>query len=458
MSELLIDTRIEAMPRPRLRGAARARRCSTLRFTLWMVPWFALVAIGLFAAVQCLVGGLHHTNMDNRYPFGLWIFLDLTVIALGAGAFTTGLLAYVFRWREVRAVLHLAVLTGLICYGGAIAILLIDVGQPLRAWFTFWHPNVHSMLAEVTFCLTCYLLVLAVEAIPVLARNRKWRRNDLVAAFGSRVHHGMVVLAVLGATLSFFHQGSLGGLYGVLQGRPFAYREVLWIFPTTFFLFVLSAMAVGPSFLLLVTRACEAVARRPLVPGAVLERLARLSGSLLMVYLLLKAVDTLVWLNRTVPAAGEHPCASLRRSALRLMGARAAVRRFRSGAGGAVAARGEDPARNPHPRSGARVRGHRRRSARGHAADALRPDPALRADLAVLAELAGGDGLPGRDRSRSDRALARAPRGDPLPGRARARPDHRPEVRTTCSPTPTSSRGTPIAWCSSPSSCARRWS
>lgn len=307
MSELLIDTRIEAMPRPRLRGAARARRCSTLRFTLWMVPWFALVAIGLFAAVQCLVGGLHHTNMDNRYPFGLWIFLDLTVIALGAGAFTTGLLAYVFRWREVRAVLHLAVLTGLICYGGAIAILLVDVGQPLRAWFTFWHPNVHSMLAEVTFCLTCYLLVLAVEAIPVLARNRKWRRNDLVAAFGSRVHHGMVVLAVLGATLSFFHQGSLGGLYGVLQGRPFAYREVLWIFPTTFFLFVLSAMAVGPSFLLLVTRACEAVARRSLVPGAVLERLARLSGSLLMVYLLLKAVDTLVWLNRTVPAAGEHP-------------------------------------------------------------------------------------------------------------------------------------------------------
>ncbi len=27
-------------------------------------------------------------------------------------------------------------------------------GQPLRVWFTFWHPNVHSMLTEVTFCLT----------------------------------------------------------------------------------------------------------------------------------------------------------------------------------------------------------------------------------------------------------------------------------------------------------------
>lgn len=306
MSELLLDPPVAAPVRP-APAIARSRRCSTRRFSLWLMPWVALLLVGLFAAAQCLFEGLHHTNMDNRYPFGLWIFLDLTVIALGAGAFTTGLLAYVFRWHEVRAVLHLAVLTGLMCYGGAIAILLVDVGQPLRAWFTFWHPNVHSMLAEVTFCLTCYLIVLMVEAIPVLARNRRWRRSDLVAAFGSRVHHGMVVLAVLGATLSFFHQGSLGGLYGVLQGRPFAHREVLWIFPTTFFLFVLSAMAVGPSFLLLITRACEAITRRRLVPPAVLDRLARLSGSLLVVYLLLKAVDTLVWLNRTVPAAGEAP-------------------------------------------------------------------------------------------------------------------------------------------------------
>ena len=38
---------------------------------------------------------------------------------------------------------------------GAVAALLVDVGQPLRFWFTFLHPNVHSMLTEVTFCITC---------------------------------------------------------------------------------------------------------------------------------------------------------------------------------------------------------------------------------------------------------------------------------------------------------------
>jgi molybdopterin-containing oxidoreductase family membrane subunit len=117
----------------------------------------------------------------------------------------------------------------------------------------------------------------------------------------------MVVLAVLGATLSFFHQGSLGGLYGVLQGRPFAFREELWVFPTTFFLFVLSAMAIGPAFLVLIARTFEVVTRRLLVPRATIDRLARLSGTLLLVYLAFKGIDTLVWLNGTVPETGIQP-------------------------------------------------------------------------------------------------------------------------------------------------------
>ena len=285
----------------------RGRRCSRKHFALWLAPWIVLLAVGVFASLQCLIEGLHHTNMDNRYAFGLWIFLDLTVIALGAGVFTSGLLAYVFRLQNVRSVLNLAVLAGLLCYGGAVVILLVDVGQPLRAWFTFWHPNVHSMLAEVTFCLTCYLLVLLVEFVPTLTRHRRLRRSAGVAAFGHRVHRGMVVLAVVGATLSFFHQGSLGGLYGVLQGRPFAFREELWVFPTTFFLFVLSAMAVGPSFLVVIARTFETITKRALVPHSTIEGLARLSGRLLLLYLALKTIDTLVWLNSTLPATGVHP-------------------------------------------------------------------------------------------------------------------------------------------------------
>src|SRR5947209_3038483 len=153
--------------------ARGVKRCSERRFLLWILPWVAMLAFGLYSAALCLISGLNQTNMDNRFAFGLWIFLDLTVIALGAGAFFSGFLLYLFKKDELRSVINTAVIVGLVCYSGAVVVLAVDVGQPLRAWFTFWYPNVHSMLTEVTFCISCYLLVLAIEYAPIVLRNRR---------------------------------------------------------------------------------------------------------------------------------------------------------------------------------------------------------------------------------------------------------------------------------------------
>jgi molybdopterin-containing oxidoreductase family membrane subunit len=280
------------------------RRCAFSQFLLWILPWSALLALGVYAAGLCLFKGLNQTNMDNHFAFGLWIFLDLSVIALGAGAFFTGFLFYILKKREMKAVINSAVVVGFVCYSGAVAVLAVDVGQPLRSWFTFWHPNVHSMLTEVTFCITCYLTVLAIEYVPIVLKNRKLRQVPSFLVFEFELHRLMYVLAGVGTFLSFFHQGSLGGLYGVLRGRPFAFREGLAIWPSTFFLFILSAIAVGPSFLMLVTWAVQKITRRNLVKPEVLQEMGRISGILLIVYVLAKSIDTLIWINSTSPALG----------------------------------------------------------------------------------------------------------------------------------------------------------
>ena len=284
--------------------ARGVKRCATGRFLLWILPWAVLLAFGLYSAGLCLVKGLNQTNMDNRFAFGLWIFLDLTVIALGAGAFFTGFLLYILKLDELRAVINSAVVIGLVCYSGAVTVLAVDVGQPLRAWFTFWYPNVHSMLTEVTFCISCYLTVLAIEYLPIVLKNRRLRDVPRLMVFEHELHKLVYVLAGVGTFLSFFHQGSLGGLYGVLRGRPFAFREGLFIWPSTFFLFILSAAAVGPSFIICTTFLVEKISRKRLVGREVYRLLARISGLLLAVYTLAKSVDTLIWINRTSPGSG----------------------------------------------------------------------------------------------------------------------------------------------------------
>jgi molybdopterin-containing oxidoreductase family membrane subunit len=160
------------------------------------------------------------------------------------------------------------------------------------------------MLTEVTFCITCYLAVLSIEYVPQLLKNRQLRLKPGALVFESELHRVMAVFAGLGAFLSFFHQGSLGGLFGVLRGRPFAFREGFAIWPSTFFLFVLSAAAVGPCFIALTTALVEKLSGKRLVGAEVFDTLARISGKLLIVYVALKSIDTLIWVNHTAPATG----------------------------------------------------------------------------------------------------------------------------------------------------------
>ena len=264
----------------------------------------AVLAVGVFAMLLCWIKGLNQTNMDNAYGFALWIWADLAVIALGGGAFFTGLLKYIIGKDELKNIINYAVLIGFICYSSALLILAIDIGQPLRGWFIFWHANVHSMLTEVAFCLSCYFGVLTIEYIPLVLENRQLNKVPFFHHMAHNMHGIMAVFAATGAFLSFFHQGSLGGVAGVLFGRPFGFRQHILIWPFTFFLFTWSAAACGPCFTIFVTKLTEKIAGKKLVKDNVIELLAKISGWMLLFYFCAKGLDTIYWANRTVPEMG----------------------------------------------------------------------------------------------------------------------------------------------------------
>jgi Ni/Fe-hydrogenase subunit HybB-like protein len=280
------------------------KRCPVWQFVLWIGASGAFLAWGVFAMLLIYIKGLNQTNMNNAYGFALWIWADLAVIALGGGAFFTGFLRYLAGKDELKNIINYAVLIGFICYSSALIILGFDVGQPLRAWFIFWHANVHSMLTEVAFCLTCYFGVLTIEYVPLILENRKLDEVSFFHHLGHNMHEIMAVFAATGAFLSFFHQGSLGGVPGVLFARPFGYREGVLVWPWTFFLFTWSAAAVGPCFTILITKITETITRKKLVKDSVIELLAKISGWMLFFYIIAKIADTWYWANFTAPSKG----------------------------------------------------------------------------------------------------------------------------------------------------------
>jgi molybdopterin-containing oxidoreductase family membrane subunit len=280
------------------------KRCSFRSFSLWLLVVFGLIGVGLVAGFLVLWKGLNQTGLNDYFGFGLWITADLGIIALGAGAFFTGFLTYVIGKKELKDIINLAVVIGFICYTGAQAVLLLDIGQPIRGWFTFWHPNVHSMLTEVVFCITAYTIVLTIEYLPLILENRQLDKVPEFHFFSHNLHEVMVVFAATGTFLSFFHQGSLGGLYGVLFGRPFAFREGFFIWPSTFFLFVASAIASGPALTILICKAIEGITGKQLVRREAISLLAKITGYLLAFYLVVKILDTWWWAAHTAPNVG----------------------------------------------------------------------------------------------------------------------------------------------------------
>ncbi len=279
-------------------------RCSVGKFLAWLGVISIFLAWGGYGAFKVLGTGIGVTGLDNYFGFGLWITFDLAVIALGAGAFFSGFLRYIIRIDELKNVINLAVIVGFLCYSGAMLILVLDIGQPLRAWFGYWHPNVHSMLTEVIFCITCYCTVLIIEYVPIILENRKINENRFCHHLAHNFHVYMPLFAGIGTFLSFFHQGSLGGMYGVLFGRPFVFREGFFIWPWTFFLFISSAIAAGPGFTMLCAAFMETITGRKLVSYETKKLLGKISGLLLCVYIFFKIIDTYAWAKGILPGMG----------------------------------------------------------------------------------------------------------------------------------------------------------
>jgi len=257
-------------------------------FNVWMLTLALLIAAGVAAGLIVFARGLVVTNLTDLVPWGLWITIDLSSIALSAGAFTICAAVYLLGLKQFQGVARTATFVGLIGYTMALLTLLLDIGRPDRFWhaLVFWNP--HSLLWEVTMCITLYLGVLLLEVAPMLGRAT-WLRDrwPRVADLLTRVHKLAPILAVAGLGLSMLHQSSLGAAYGVLKARP------IWLRPGLSVLFIVSAMAGGSALTVFASMLSSRLTRKAIVNDEALSKVAKFVGWVLVGYLYFRFWDAL---------------------------------------------------------------------------------------------------------------------------------------------------------------------
>ena len=258
-------------------------------FTPGMLGWLAFLGlcllIGLASAYLVLSRGLIVTSMGNTVPWGLWITVDLSAIALGAGAFTLSAVVYLFGLKRFQSIVRLAVFVGFIGYTAALLALVMDIGRPDRFWHPWAYWNVHSVLWEITWCITIYLLIMVLEFLPVVTELKPFDRWPRLRTLAHGLHKAAPYLALLGLGISLLHQSSLGATYGVVKARA------IWFKPSMPIMFILSAVAVGPAVTMAIAYVIEWITARPTIPHDILRTIARFSGFGLLIYLYIKLWD-----------------------------------------------------------------------------------------------------------------------------------------------------------------------
>ena len=247
-----------------------------------------LIGIALFFLYQRFVYGLGAvTNINNGYPWGIWVVWDV-IIATGfaCGGYAMALLVYILNRGEFHPMIRAALTASVFGYSLGGLSVLIDLGR----YWNFWHIlspsyfNPGSVMFEVAACITLYVIVLWIEWFPTFL---EWLGTRGIQKAFERM---LFVFIGLGVLLPSMHQSSLGSLLIAMgyQVHP------LWQTPFLPLLFLMTALCMGYAVVIFeATLAAVGFARDVREELPLLARLGKVVASVLLMFMVLRFADIL---------------------------------------------------------------------------------------------------------------------------------------------------------------------
>jgi Ni/Fe-hydrogenase subunit HybB-like protein len=228
----------------------RAQPVAGRFLTPFMKVLLALWALGTVAGIYRFTQGLGAaTAMNDGYPWGIWIAIDVVVgTGLASGGYALAFMVFILNRGRYHPLVRPALLTSLLGYGVAGVAVAFDLGRYWTMWkipAQPWNWSGTSVLLEVALCMMTYVVVIFLELSPAwlegLAAGRDPVRAARARTWLPRAQRALPFLVALGLLLPTMHQSSLGALI-MIAGHKL---HPLWHTGFLPLYFLLTAFAMG---------------------------------------------------------------------------------------------------------------------------------------------------------------------------------------------------------------------
>ena len=251
-------------------------------FTLLLGVLSAIAGVILLYRLFYGLGAV--TNLNDGYPWGIWIAYDVVVgSAFACGGYAMALLVYIFNKGEYHPLVRPALLASLFGYTLAGASVIFDLGRWWNFWHIFWpgYAQVNSVMFEVAVCISAYIVVMWIEFSPAFLeklgmKDVKRKLNKLLFFF-----------IALGVLLPSMHQSSLGSLLVIFGQQIHPLWQSGWMLPV---IYLMTAILLGFAVVIFEATLSATGFNRPL-ETKVLTPLSRIMFWLLAAYVAVRVLD-----------------------------------------------------------------------------------------------------------------------------------------------------------------------
>jgi len=174
----------------------------TIKRALYILAVIAVV-LGIYGFGSRLLFGERDVNYGSYVNWGLWVAMYLFFAGMAAGSFMVASLDYLFDVALFRNTGKYALWASAVTLPGALILIGFDLGHMERIWKVYLQPNFTSLLAQLVWSYSTFLVVSTVALILAI-RGRRTVLKPVMA---------------VGLAIAIFVSGGVGALLGVNAAR-----------------------------------------------------------------------------------------------------------------------------------------------------------------------------------------------------------------------------------------------